>query len=376
MRVGFDMGLRQIALAAACVMITGWAAPALAQGAAPSGPPAVLYVPAEMQDVTSQRDFLGRVQAADKVELRARVEGFLEKRLFKEGELVKEGDVLFQIDKAPFQAEVEQREADLAAAQALQKNAEYQLSRAKELVGKQAASQATLDQRVAEEGKARADVLKAEAALRRAQINLSWTDIIAPISGRIGQAKVTPGNVVGPTTGPLAVLVRTDPINVTFPVTQRELLTARKARPVGDIKVGLVLPDKALYPETGQIELLDVETNAGTDSVTVRAVIPNPKGTLIDGMSVRVRLDLGDPQKRLVIPYSAVAIDQQGTFVLLVGEGNKVERRNLKLGQLLDGGNVVVDDGLAVEDKVIVEGMQRVRPGAVVAPSPMLNAKS
>jgi membrane fusion protein (multidrug efflux system) len=369
------MGFRQFAMTAACVM-AGFPGQLLAQTAPPPGPPAVLYVSAEMQDVTNQRDFLGRVQAADKVELRARVEGFLEKRLFTEGELVKEGTVLFQIDKAPFQAEVEQREADLAAAQALQKNAEYQLSRAKELVTKQAASQATLDQRVAEEGKARADVLKADAALRRAQINLSWTEITAPISGRIGQAKVTPGNVVGPNTGPLAVLVRTDPINVTFPVTQRELLTARKAGPVGDIKVRLVLPDRTLYPEVGRIELLDVETNEGTDSVTVRAVIANPKGTLIDGMSVRVRLELGEPQKRLVIPYSAVAIDQQGTFVLLVGEGNKVERRNVKLGQLLDGGNVVVESGLATGDKVIVEGMQRSRPGAVVSPSPMTNAKT
>jgi membrane fusion protein (multidrug efflux system) len=366
------MAFRVLAAVAACVIVSASGGGARAQvPGAPSGPPAVLYQPAALEDVTNQRDFLGRVQAADKVELRARVEGFLEKRLFKEGEVVKEGDVLFQIDKAPFQADVEQREADLAAAQAILKNAEYQLGRAKELVAKQATSQATLDQRVAEEGKARADVLKADAALRRAQINLSWTDITAPISGRIGQAKVTPGNVVGPNTGPLAVLVRTDPINVTFPVTQRELLNARQNGPVGDIKVKLILPNGTPYPETGTIELLDVETNQGTDSVTVRAVMPNPKGTLIDGMSVRVRLELGKPQQKLVIPYSAVAIDQQGTFVLLVGEGNKVERRNVKLGALIDGGKVVVDDGLKPGDQVIVEGLQRIRPGAVVAPAPL-----
>ena len=178
-------------------------------GAAP--PPAVLVTPAVLKEMTSQRDFLGRVQAADKVELRARVEGFLEKRLFREGGYVKEGDVLFQIDKATFQADVEQREADLASAQAVLKNAEFQLSRAEELVGKQAVAQATLDQRIAEEGKARADVMRADAALRRAKINLSWTDVTAPMAGRIGQSKVSPGEVVGPSSGPLATLVRTDP---------------------------------------------------------------------------------------------------------------------------------------------------------------------
>jgi membrane fusion protein, multidrug efflux system len=349
--------------------------PGLALSQAPAPVPAVLVSVAALRDVTTQREFLGRVQAADKVELRARVEGFLEKRLFTEGQTVKEGEVLFQIDKAPFQADLDQREADLGAAQALLKNAQYQLSRAQELVGKQAVSQATLDQRVAEEGKARADLLKAEAAVRRAKINLDWTDITAPIAGRIGQAKVTPGNVVGPTTGPLAVLVRTNPINITFPVTQRELLTARNETPVDQIKVRLFLPDKSLYPEIGRIDLLDVETNQGTDSVTVRASIPNPNGVLIDGMAVRVGLEVGDPKKLLTIPFTAVAIDQQGPFVLVVGEGNKVERRNIVLGPQ-NGGYVVVDKGLAAGDRVIVEGQQRARPGSVVAPTPMSQVPS
>jgi membrane fusion protein, multidrug efflux system len=349
--------------------------PVLAFGQAGAPAPAVLVSPAELRDVTSQREFLGRVQAADKVEIRARVEGFLEKRLFTEGQMVKAGDLLFQIDPSAFQAELDQRQADQGAAEALLKNAQYQLSRAQELVGKQAVSQATLDQRVAEEGKARADLLKAEAAVRRAKINLGWTDITAPIAGRIGQAKVTPGNVVGPNTGPLAVLVSVNPMNVTFPVTQRELLAARKSTPVESIKVRLFLPDKSLYPEVGKIDLLDVETNQGTDSVTVRASIPNPNGVLIDGMTVRVGLEVGDPQKLLTIPFTAVAIDQQGPFVLVVGEGNKVERRNLALGPQ-NGGYVVVDKGLAAGDRVIVEGQQRARPGSVVSPTLMSQVPS
>ncbi len=351
----------------ACAATWGAALPSQAQPAA-APPPAVLVQPAELKEMTAQRDFLGRVQAADKVDLRARVEGFLEKRLFTEGGFVKEGELLFQIDKAPFQAEVEQREADLAAAQAILKNAEVQLSRAEELISKQAVAQTTLDQRTADEGKAKAEVMKAQAALRRAKINVSWTDVSAPFAGRIGPSQFSIGDVVGPATPSLATLVRTDPINVTFPVTQRELLRARGERSMEQYKVRLVLADKSLYPEAGVLELVDVQANEGTDSVTLRARMPNPKGVLIAGMSVSVRLEFGEAQKNLVIPFTAVAIDQQGPFVLTVGDDNRVARRNLKVGSQT-GGLVVVEEGLKAGDRVIVEGQQRARPGSVVAPT-------
>jgi membrane fusion protein (multidrug efflux system) len=340
---------------------------ALAQTPA-APPPAVLVQPAALQEMTSQRDFLGRVHASDKVDLRARVEGFLEKRLFTEGGFVKEGELLFQIDKAPFQAEVEQREADLAAAEAVLKNAEVQLARAEELVGKQAVAQTTLDQRTADEGKAKAEVMKAQAALCRSKINVSWTDVTAPFGGRIGQSQYSIGDVVGPSTPSLATLVRTDPVNVTFPVTQREFLRARGARALEQYKVRLILADKSLYAETGVLELVDVQANEGTDSVTLRARVPNPNGVLISGMSVSVRLEFGEAQKTLVIPFTAVAIDQQGPFVLTVGDDNRVARRNLKIGSQT-GGLVVVQDGLKAGDRVIVEGQQRARPGSVVAPT-------
>ncbi len=333
-----------------------------------AAPPAVLVQPAEMKEMTAQRDFLGRVHAADKVDLRARVEGFLEKRLFTEGGFVKEGELLFQIDKAPFQAEVEQREADLAAAQAVLKNAEVQLARAEELISKQAVAQTTLDQRTADEGKAKAEVMKAQAALRRSKINVAWTDVSAPFAGRIGPSQYSIGDVVGPSTPSLATLVRTDPINVTFPVTQREYLRARGGRPLEQYKVRLILADKSLYAETGVLELVDVQANEGTDSVTLRAQVPNPTGILIAGMNVSVRLKFGEPQKNLVIPFTAVALDQQGPFVLTVGDDNRVARRNLKTGPQT-GGLVVVQEGLKQGDRVIVEGQQRARPGAVVAPT-------
>ncbi len=357
-----------LACAAVCgAAVSGVSLPACAQ-APGAPPPAVLVQPAEMKEMTAQRDFLGRVQAADKVELRARVEGFLEKRLFTEGGFVKEGDLLFQIDKAPFQAEVEQREADLAAAQAVLKNAEVQLSRAEELISKQAVAQTTLDQRTADEGKAKAEVMKAQAALRRSRINVSWTDVSAPFAGRIGASQYSIGDVVGPATPSLATLVRMDPINVTFPVTQREYLRARGERAMDQYRVRLILADKSLYAETGALELVDVQANEGTDSLTLRAKMPNPNGILIDGMSVSVRLEFGEPVKMLVIPFTAVAIDQQGPFVLTVGDDNRVARRNLKTG-VQTGGLVVVQAGLNAGDRVIVEGQQRARPGSVVAPT-------
>lgn len=350
-----------------CVAFISSPEPAAGQGQ-PSGPPAVLVQPAELKDVIAQRDFLGRVQAAEKVNLRARVEGFLENRLFQEGGFVNQGAILFQIDKAPFQADIAQRQADLAAARAVLKNAEVQLARSQELINKQAVAQATLDQRAAEESKARAEVMKAEAALQLAQINLSWTEIAAPFSGRIGSSKFSLGDVVGPTAGPLATLVSTDPINVTFPVTQRELLRARGQREMAQYKVRLILADKSLYAEPGVLELMDVQANQGTDSVTLRARVPNPNSVLIDGMSVSVRLELGDAKKMLVIPFTAVAIDQQGSFVMTVGPENMVARRNVKLGAQM-GGLTVVESGLEAGDRVIVEGQQRARPGAVVAPT-------
>lgn len=353
------------------VLATGLILPQLALGQTPPpGLPAVVVTPASLQAIADSADFLGRVQAAEKVELRARVEGFITEQRFKEGQLVRKGDVLFVIDKAPYEATVDQRKADLAAAEAVEANSIVQLQRTKDLAERGNAPQATLDQRIADDAKAKADIARAQAALRTAEINLSYTQISTPIDGRVGTASVTPGNLVSPATGPLATVVSIDPINVTFPVTQRELLQARQ-RAGGEpqkIVVSLRLADGTVYDQTGRVELLDVAANPGTDSVTVRASIPNPKGLLIDGTSVRVLLAIGEAEKRLVIPTASIAIDQQGPFVLVVGQGDKVEIRRLQLGAQR-GGVTVVEKGLAEGDRVIVEGMVRVRPGLQVAPT-------
>src|ERR1700737_4300361 len=205
--------------------------PAYGQQAAP--PPAVLVQPAELRYMAKQAEFVGRAEALEKVDLRARVQGFLGARLFKEGDEVKEGQVVFTIEREPFEATVDQRRAQLASAQATLANADQQLQRTAELARKGNAPIAQLDQRTAEQGQAKAAVMEAEANLRDAQIQLSYTENKTPISGRIGRAAVSPGNLVGPDTGVLATVVQEDPMQVLFSVTQREMLEARETEPPG-----------------------------------------------------------------------------------------------------------------------------------------------
>jgi membrane fusion protein (multidrug efflux system) len=338
--------------------------PALAQTA----PPAVLVQPAALRVLTAQSEFIGHVKALDKVDLRARVQGFLGPRQFKDGEHVRESEVLFQIERAPFEAAVEQRQAQVAAAEATLVQATQQLQRAQALIKNQTISQATLDDRTAEEARARAAVLEARAALRDAEIRLSYTDIKSPITGRIGRAVVSPGNLVGPDTGVLATVVRDDPIEVLFPVTQREMLEAKR---VGGTREALLararLADGSLYDEEGKINFVDVQVDPRTDGQIVRALFPNPKSTLVDGQSVRIVIEEKDGAKVVVIPHSAVAVDQSGPYVFVVAKDNRVELRRVRLGTVRES-LVVVEEGIAAGDLVVVQGQQRVRAGMTVAP--------
>src|SRR5256885_1729304 len=228
--------------------------PAFAQQGGP--PPAVLVAPAELRSMTKQAEFVGRAEALEKVDLRARVQGFLGPRLFKDGDEVKEGQVVFTIEKEPFEAAVDQRKAQLAAAEATLANADQQLARTAELTRKGNAPVAQLDQRTAEQGQAKAAVMEAGANLRDAQIQLSYTEIKTPISGRIGRAVVSPGNLVGPDTGVLATVVQDDPMQVLFSVTQREILEARASEPTGKVRARVRLADGSLYSEKGRIDFL------------------------------------------------------------------------------------------------------------------------
>lgn len=286
--------LRLRAIPAACLAVLLLAGcekePEANQAAAP--PPAVIVAKAVRKDVTSALEFVGRIEAIDKVELRARVQGFLEKRLFDEGQDVKTGDPLFTIEKSQYQAQVDQAKANVASAQAAAVNTGIQLDRALELIKKGNIPQATVDDRKASDAMAKAQVLQAQAALNEAQINLGYTDIVAPVAGRIGLAKYTIGNLVGPDSGPLATIVSQDPIYVLFPVSQRAILELQK-RAASDpdarkVVVRLRLSDGSLYPEPGEINFLGIQVSAGTDTVTIRAQLPNPKRMLVDGQFATV----------------------------------------------------------------------------------------
>ena len=334
----------------------------------PAGPPpAVLVQPAELGSMTKQAEFVGRAEALEKVDLRARVQGFLGPRLFKEGDNVKEGQVVFTIEREPFETVVDQRKAQLASAQATLANAEQQLQRTAELTRKGNAPVAQLDQRTAEQGQAKAAVMEAEANLRDAAIQLSYTEIKTPISGRIGRAAVSPGNLVGPDSGVLATVVQDNPMQVLFSVTQREMIEDRDSEVTGKVRARVRLADGSLYSEKGRIDFLDVQVNPRTDGQTVRAMFPNPDDILTSGQTVRVIIEEKGGDEVVVIPQSAVAIDQTGSYVFVVGNDNKVEQRRLRLGTGREG-LAVVEEGLKPGERVVVQGQQRVRAGMTVAP--------
>lgn len=341
-----------------------------------AAPPAVLVARVERQPIAQAAEFIGRVEAIDKVEVRARVTGFLHARHFNEGDSVKAGDLLFTIEQPPFAAEVALRQAQVERAQAELRNASLQVERGRELVRTNNIPQSELDSRIAAEGKAQGDLSAAQAQLRQAQIQYGYTEIRAAFDGRAGRSPLSPGNVVGPDSGVLVTVVRDDPIRVNFPVTQRELLRVRRAGANGEanaaerIQVLVRLPDGTMLDTAGRLDFVDVAANRSTDSVMVTATVPNPQRLLTDGQAVTVVLREAEPQQAIIIPQAAVQIDQQGPFALVVGADNKVEVKRLRIARGPAGQNIVTE-GLEVGQLIIVEGSQRARPGQPVTPRPM-----
>lgn len=335
-------------------------------------PPAVVVVPVASREIRESADFVGSITPIDKVDLVARVQGFIEERMFTEGQLVKEGDLLFRIEQDTYKATVAQQSANLAKAKATQVNAALQLARGKELLRSQNIPQATIDQRAADEASAEADVLQAQAALEQAQINLRYTEIHSPIVGRIGLANFTVGNLVSPSSGTLATIVSQDPIYVIFQTSERQVLDyKRRIADLGDenghVTVRVRLSDGTLYSEPGVSNFVDIQVS-GSDTVAVRAKLPNPKGLLVAGGIVGVVVEAGTPKPTLVIPQAAIQIDQVGSYVLVVDASQKVELRRVTTGPEA-GSEATVTQGLKEGERVIVEGIQKVRPGQVVTAS-------
>jgi membrane fusion protein (multidrug efflux system) len=330
-------------------------------------PPAVTVVAVAAHDIRPSVTFTGRVQARDKVDLRARVEGFLEKRLFNEGQDVNEGDLLFVIEQAPYKASIVEIQADIQKAQAVLTLAELEVGRASQLAAREVGTQKRLDETTAKRGEVQGELARLKASLEKAELQLSYAEIRAPLAGRIGRAMVSVGNFVGPSSGPLATIVRQDPIYVSFPVTQREMLQLRKDPSVSDAEpiIYVRLGDGSRYPHAGKVDFIDVTVSQGTDTVQVRAVFPNPERLLVDGQLASVLVEAGKAQSSLLIPQQALQVDQAGPFVLVVDGASKVEARRIEAAAL-PGGQVSVTKGLKVGEKVITQGVQKVRPGQVV----------
>jgi len=344
---------------------------AAAQSAPP--PPAVSVVAVVSRQVTATGDFIGRVVAIDKVDIVARVSGFIKERNFTEGQQVKTGDLLFHIEPDIYKATVDQQNANLAKAKATEVNANLQLQRGQELVRNQNIPQSTVDQRAADQQAAQADVLQAQALLEQAKINLGYTEIRSPVDGRIGLANFTVGNLVSPSSGTLAPIVSQDPIYVTFQASEADVIEYRRriaasADKNPHVNIHIKLPDGSMYPHAGRTNLLDVQVQPDTDTILVRAQLPNPEGMLIPGGIVGVLVERGAPQSLLVIPQSAVQLDQAGRYVMVVGEDKKVEQRRVETG-VEQGRDIVVTQGLKEGDLVIVEGIQKVHPGQIVSTS-------
>jgi membrane fusion protein (multidrug efflux system) len=334
---------------------------------APPPPPAVTVVAVVKDEVRPSVTFTGRVQARDKVELRARIEGFLEKRLFTEGQDVKDGDVLFVIEQAPYKASIEEIRGTILQAESALALADAEVDRQRQLVARQTGTQQRLDEAVAKQGDARGQLARQKASLEKAELQLAYTEIRAPLAGRIGRATISVGNYVTPSSGTLATIVRQDPIYVSFPVTQREMLEIRRERKEGDPEptISLRLADGSRYAHTGKVDFVDVTVSPGTDTVQVRAVFPNPDRILVDGQLVTVVAEVGKAEASLLIPQQAIQIDQAGPFVLVVDGANKIEVRRIEVGSA-QGARLTVSKGLSAGDKVVTEGIQKVRPGQVV----------
>ncbi len=373
--------MRVVPLITALLVTT--ASAALAQGG-PGGPPAVGVVAAKRTSVVEETEFVGRIQATNRVDLVARVTGFIEKRLFVEGSEVKAGQLLYQLERGPFEAQVAAQAASVTQADATVQNNGLKLGRVQSLLNTPAGQRSLVDDAIAAQRTGQAQLLASQAQLRQAQINLDYTDIKAPIDGLISRTTITVGNVVGPSTGTLATIVSQDPMYVIFPISVRAALDLRdKYASNGGfdaVKISLRLPTGKLYDQTGTLNYVDNTVATTTDTLVFRGTLPNPvrpggklgepgARELSDGEFVTVLLQGVAPIEAIGIPRAAILSDQQGNYVWVVGDGNKAEQRRIQLGQSTPD-TAVVSSGVKEGDMVVVDGVQRVRPGAVVNPGP------
>ncbi|BCB18233.1 efflux RND transporter periplasmic adaptor subunit [Bosea sp. ANAM02] len=354
-----------------------------AQGdTAPAAPPAVPVSVAtvEAREVVPWAEFSGRLEAIERVELRSRVAGVVEAVHFREGSLVKQGDLLVSIDQAPYLADLQRADAQVQGAKARVALAESENERGQQLLATRNLSQRDVDTRVNNLREAQANLQAAEAARRTAQLNLDYTQIRAPISGRIGRLDVTIGNLIAAGGQVLTSLLSVDPIYAAFNADERSVLDALASLPQGTgvqgsrvleqipVRISTATAQAAQF--TGKLHFVDNGIDGASGTVRVRARLDNPDGKLMPGQFVRVQLGQARAEQQLVINERAVGTDQNKKFVFVVGDDAKAAWREVSLGATHDGLRVV-NTGLKPGERIIVNGLQRVRPGATVAPEPV-----
>jgi membrane fusion protein, multidrug efflux system len=372
------------AVASAVIVFGGDKAQATANTAPPAVPVSVATV-AETE-VNAWDEFSGRLEAVERVEVRSRVAGAVQAVHFREGALVQKGDLLITIDAAPYAAEVERAEAQVAAAQARQAQAQSEHARAQRLWEERAIAQRELEERANGEREAAANLRAAQAALQSARLNLGYTQVRAPISGRIGKVEVTAGNLVaaGPGAPVLTSLVSVSPIYASFDTDEQVILRALKELPGGAsartlierIPVQMGTSAGTDTPYTGRLQLIDNQVDAKSGTIRVRAAFDNRDGALIPGQFARIRMGQARSNRAVLVSERAVGTDQDKKYVMVVGEGNKAEYREVVLGAPANGLRVV-QSGLKPGERIVVNGLQRIRPGAVVQPQAVdMNGKA
>jgi RND family efflux transporter MFP subunit len=327
------------------------------------------------REAAPYQDYTGRTEAASSVNLRARVTGYLTKVAFKEGSEVKQGDLLYEIDPRPYQAELAKAEANLAVVETHLKRAEADVARVKAQLGKGVISREDYDKVVGDRGEAAAGVAAAKAVRELARLNLDFTKVSAPVGGRIGRLLVDPGNIVKADETVLATIVSKDPMYAYFDMDERTVLELRqaiasgktKAAKLDELSVAIGLANKEGFPLPAKIDFVNNSVDPNTGTLRVRAVLPNAEGLLLPGMFVRVRMKFGPPRAVLVVPEAAILTDQGRKYVLVVNDRNVAERRPVTLGQL-DKDMRIIEKGLGAEDLVVIAGLNALHPGDSVEP--------
>lgn len=391
------------------LLLTAWGCHS-PESAGPAGaaaqqmpPPVVDAVPAVTDNIREYRDYTGRTAAANTVQLRARVSGYLlqapqpalakteetpvtpdetvdpdstsrnvDRVVSREGEEVARGTLLFQVDPEPYELALQQAEGNLETARAQLNRYELDLKRSRELFQSKATSRSELDLAIANRAEAQGSVKNLEAIVERAKLDLQYTRVVAPITGLLGKSMVTPGNLIAADTTLLTTIVSTKPIYVEFDVDERSVLDYRSRIASGDvpsarkqqIPVQLGLATDEGFPHEGYIDFVDNQTDPTTGNTNVRATFPNDQGTLSPGFFARVRVPFSSDYRAILVPTRAIGTDQQGKFVWVV-EAGKAQRRSIRPG-MVKGDRTVITDGLKGDEMVIVSGLQKVRPGAEV----------